>query len=499
MMGHRSLAEPSTPAYSMASRLVAMIALTAFGLVLAASFVLYWGTQQVLRSADDQVIEKRLNTVADLLKSKALNEGEVAHEVSEDNQGPRQIFIRVVSDIEALSLETPGMLRRLPVAAFPEASTAPPGEPQRTTIKTSSGDTYRAVSMHVPISANPPHQAIIQVATDTTLDRDGMAWLRWLLASVVAAALPFTAAASWLLVRQQLKPLDRIASAAQRVDSATIEQRLALDGLPRELYDLGSQFNAMLDRLERTWTELKHYADTIAHEMRTPINRLQLQSEIALRDADSVEALRAVVVNNIEECDRLTRMLNALLFLARADSKQAGMVLQPLILAVELQTIADYFDASASLSGKSIEVACDAGLKLMADRELFQRAVGNLISNAIAHTPESTRISIKAGYAPEVRDEIVVEVSDTGSGIGPQHHAKIFDRFYRIDDSKEEPASDNLGLGLSIVKSIIELHGGWVSLTNSPAGGASFELHFPAEGRSVEPSLAARTKRQPPA
>ena len=197
----------------------------------------------------------------------------------------------------------------LPSSLFPDVTAAPFGEMHRLSILSPSGENYRALSVRVPVAGGEaPGSAILQVATDTTLDGEGLAWFRSLLFGVLGAALPLSALASWKLVTRELKPLDRITQAAQAVDSASMDKRLELGGLPRELHDLGLQFNSMLDRLEQSCTELKNYADTIAHEMRTPLNRMRLQSEIAIHDATTPDELRTVVTGNIEECERLCRL-----------------------------------------------------------------------------------------------------------------------------------------------------------------------------------------------
>lgn len=479
----------TSPLRSLSGRLMAIFFATAVALIFAASAILYWAAEQALRYADDQVVEKRMMAISGLLTAKELNEGMLGHEVGEDNQGPRQIFIRVVSRYQPIALETPGMEKVLPSSLFPDMRAAPFESPQHLTISSADrGETYRALSIRVPVAALPEYpDAIIQVATDTTLDNDAMNWFRRLLAAVLAAALPLSAFASWLLVKSELKPLERITAAAEAVDSATIDKRLALDGMPLELHQLGLQFNGMLDRLEQTWTELKHYADTIAHEMRTPLNRMRLQSEIALRDSETPEELRTVVTANMEECERLSHLLQALLFLARADSKQAAIQSQRLNLATELTTIADFFEASASAARTSIAIACPDRLSIDADRALLQRALGNLISNAIAHTPPGGKISVdvsriaaEGARAPAV----AIAISDTGDGIALEHHQRIFDRFYRASmtgqTGYDRDGDTHLGLGLSIVKSIVSLHGGTIVLDSTPGKGTTFTVHLPA-------------------
>ncbi|NOT69966.1 MAG: heavy metal sensor histidine kinase [Hyphomicrobium sp.] len=480
LTGDLSQTSSDLPARSLSSRLMAIFFVSAFALVVAASTILYWAAIHALQYADDQVVEKRMTAVAELLRAKELNEGMIAHEVNEDNQGPRQIFIRVVSRHEPIALETIGMDAVLPVSLFPDMSAAPRESAKRLSIETGNGGIYRALSIRVPVTAHPDAgDAIIQVATDTKLDKKSMSWFTRFLGMVLAAALPMSAVVSWLLVRRELKPLEHIAAAASAVNSATLDKRLVLEGLPSELHSLGLQFNSMLGRLDQTCSELKHYADTIAHEMRTPLSRMRLESEIALSSAETADDLRGVVASNAEECERLTRLLHALLFLARTDSKQASINPQRLHLATELATIAEYFEASASAAGASISVTCPGYSYINADRELLQRALGNLVANAIAHSSEGGRIDLKASGGTACGAGVIISVSDTGHGIAAEHHARIFDRFYRAAMNTGDSGGTRLGLGLSIVKSIVELHGGQIALKSEHGKGTAFIITLP--------------------
>lgn len=463
---------------SLLHRLIFIFFSTSLLLVITAGGILYLATLDALRSADDQVVDKRGAAIVEILHSAELNEGLLAHEINDDNQGPRQIFMRVVSDYEPIVIETEGMGKLIKTSDFPDAALSQPLVPVRKTIVLQDGKTYRGASFKVDVKfKGGPATAILQVATDTTLDEHGLAAFRRILFLVLGAAIPSCAILAWYIVKRGLKPLDRITAAAQSIDGSSLDQRLMPAGLPAELHDLALQFNSMLGRLEETWLDLKHYADTIAHELRTPLNRMRLECELAINEAKSETEIRDVLANTAGECERLTRLLRGLLFLSRADSKQATIAPVDLTLDNEIVTIANYFETNAESAGLTLDVRCAPGITVHADRELLQQAVSNLITNSIAHTPPGGRITLST---ERTGSDAVIRVEDTGEGIPPEHHARLFDRFYRASaDDRAARAGQRLGLGLSIVKSIVELHGGRISFDSAPGRGTRVTLALP--------------------
>lgn len=474
-----STALQTLPGMSLSRRLILIFFSAALLLVVTASAILYWATLNALRSADDQVVDKRASVIIEILRSDDLNEGLLAHEINEDNQGPRQIFMRVVSAYEPIVIETEGMEKLIQASEFPDAASSPPLEPVRKTLTTADGKTYRGASVKVDFKAKgAPITAFLQVATDTTLDDAGLAVFRRILVAVLGAAIPVCAFFAWVVVRRGLKPLDRITAATRTIDGSSLDQRLRQTDLPAELHDLAVQFNSMLARLEKTWLDLRHYADTIAHELRTPLNRMRLDCELALDGAKSEAEIRDVLAGSAVECERLTRLLQGLLFLSRADSKQASIAPSDLALDREIATIAEYFGTEAAEAGVTLDVRCPPGITVRADRILLQQAVSNLVSNAIDHTPPGGLIALETG---RTGSEALISVQDNGDGIPPEHHDRLFDRFYRASsDDRATKVGQRLGLGLSIVKSVVDLHGGRIAIDSAPGRGTRVTLALPA-------------------
>ncbi len=463
---------------SLAGRLMIWFFSASFLIVFISSVILYWATVHALQWADDQVLEKRMLAMRTLLQSKTASDAAIQQEASADDQGPRQIFMRVIRAPGTPVVETPAMSRHLLSAQFPKVENRPLDDIARTTIVQEEGLTFRSLSVRVPTGPESGAQpAIIQVATDTTLDAEGLAWFRRLLASVLAGALLLCSIAGWHIVRWELAPLRRIADATSRTSFVTLGHRLELAGLPTELHHLAVEFNEMLARLESAYSRLRHYADNVAHELRGPVSKMLLATDVTLSRARSSNDYRAELESNFEECQRLANIVDSLLFLARAENTAVELDTQAVDVGKELALICDFFDASAEEAGIKLSMSSEKDLTVEVERVLFQRAITNLVSNALAHTPSGGRITIEAKRQPG--GMISIDVVDTGEGIPIDAQVHIFDRFYRADQVRS-PTSGRVGLGLPITRSIMMLHGGTIAVESKPGFGTRMKLEFRA-------------------
>lgn len=234
--------------------------------------------------------------------------------------------------------------------------------------------------------------------------------------------------------------------------------------------------DSMIAQLEATQNALRYYADNVAHELRSPINKLLVGSEVVLSRPRTLEEYQEALLSNMEECQSLARIVESLLFMAKAEHVQGQLTLHPTHVAHELELIADFFEGTAAEAGVTVEVDAPADLAFNLDRVLFQRAVSNIVSNAIAHTSVGGVVKIVAGLRD---DALRVEVADTGEGIPEHARAHVFDRFYRADQARSS-TSGRFGLGLPITKSIVDLHGGAIDLDSETGRGTTVTMTFPA-------------------
>ena len=278
---------------------------------------------------------------------------------------------------------------------------------------------------------------------------------------------------AWAVARTGLGPLMRFTRLSASVTSKTLNQRLSRRGLPMELGDLADGFNAMLARIDEGVTRLSDFSADLAHEMRTPVATLLGRTQVALSRGRSLEELRDVLAGNVEELERLTRLIADMLFLARADHDDAVLKRTVVDLAAEARRVAEFLAWVAEERGLRIKVVGEA--TVLADRILVQRAITNLLSNAVRHAAATSLVGIDVGCGD---GQCTLSVTNVGAVIpGDQIH-RIFDRLVRLDAARSR-SDGGSGLGLPIVRSIMSLHGGSVTV-RSEGQSTTFSLRFPA-------------------
>lgn len=319
------------------------------------------------------------------------------------------------------------------------------------------------------------HQTRVQiVVAREASDHAGLLYEygRNLLLAVFTGAI-LAAMLGFIIIRLGMRPLRSIIGKANDISTQQLNTRLSLTDTPAELRALGTSFNAMLDRLEDGVQRLSRFAADLAHDLRTPINTLLMETQVALSRPRAGDDYQALLESNIEEYERLARMIENTLFLARADNAQLALHCDTLNTQTELERIREYFEGLAEEAGVTITVESHAAA-VYADVILLQRAVSNLVLNAIQHTPRGGKINLSAK-----RDTHHTEifVANTGPGIAAEHLPHLFDRFYRVDAARVD-SSQAAGLGLAIVRAIMRLHGGDVSVHSALNDRTVFCLRF---------------------
>jgi two-component system heavy metal sensor histidine kinase CusS len=329
----------------------------------------------------------------------------------------------------------------------------------------------RRVTRDLPRS--PGITAEVTLAMETTETR---ALLREHAAAAALVAVLGTIASAllaWFVARRGLAPLAQVAARAEQVTAQRLGARLDLADAPLEVLGLGDSINRMLERLEESFRALEQFSADIAHELRTPLNNLLLQTQVTLSRPRQSEEYREALHSNLDELERLQRMVADMLFLARADRGMIELNAEEIDLREEIQSVAEYFEAAAAERSQSIAVRGDE--HLCADRSLLRRALNNLLSNAVRYSPAGAAIEV-AVVSHESACDVVV--SNPADPISHDELQRLFKRFARRDDSRGRVV-EGAGLGLAIVDSIMNLQGG--SLEASSAGGfLRFTLRFPA-------------------
>jgi two-component system heavy metal sensor histidine kinase CusS len=259
--------------------------------------------------------------------------------------------------------------------------------------------------------------------------------------------------------------------ALKRVGPKQVHQQVSPVGWPRELQPLALAFDDMLHRLEDSFVRLSQFSADIAHELRTPIGNIRGEAEVALTRSRSPEEYREVIESTIAECQHLGHIVDNLLFLARTEAAEGHLQRSSFNGRAAIEKIASYHELIAE--EQKLTIRCQGEGSFVADEMLFSRAVNNLVENAVHHTPAGGSIEISiANRGPNSE----VTVKDTGAGIAAGHLPRVFDRFYRADSAR---SSEGVGLGLALVKSIMDLHGGNAEIESEPGRGTTVTLRFP--------------------
>lgn len=450
---------------------VLYVASTAALLVLTSGF-LYWALKRNLDTTRHAMLASKIEVLQLLLKDpdKAnVLTSEVEHEAS--GSGPLKYYVRILDEQNQILQQTPGM-EWLGASLFPSS----------VEIRRDALDSVkRGLTAHnsflllaVQVVAAGDQRRTVQMALDVSPGDLLLADYRLKLLAVLILGLAFAAVAGVWVARKGMRPLVSITKAAQHVTASQLHDRITGSQWPAELADLAAAFDAMLNRLEDSFKRLSDFSADLAHALRSPINNLRGEAEVSLGRTRTPEKYQQTLASALEEYERLSRMIDDLLFLARADNPNAAVKQVQFDARKEIDAVQEFYEALAEEHG--VEVTCEGTGCVTGDPMLFRRAVSNLLANALRHTHARGHVRIQ--LHPLDTQGMEVTVRDSGLGIAPEHLSKIFDRFYRIGDSSSL-VPGGTGLGLAIVQSIMRLHGGTACVQSTLGQGTAVTLKFP--------------------
>ena len=461
-----TLAFRLTAAYSLAGLLLVVLAIAALYMVLRAE----------LDRSTDQFLADKLQVLRSILRERPDDEEGLREEIELESAARRyeQFYIRLLDEKGSAILTTPGMAEQMDVGELvrrtrnrPEHSVVMPGR---------QGKPFRATSAKALVGTTSARRYTIQVAVDISQTEALLSRYRswfWGILLAVSVIFPFV---GYRIARHAIRPVEDIAATARKITSLNLRERIKAEGYPSELALLAETFNEMLDRLEESFDRISKFSADIAHDLRTPVNNIRGEAEVALARARTVDEYRDVLESSLEEAVRLSELIGDLLFLARAEGPVTCLHRQNVDIGELIAIVREYYEATASDDGVSLESAGGEPLTAHLDRALMLRAVSNLVSNAIAHTPKGGLVTLGAS---KLNGEIRIRVSDTGIGIPAEALPRVFDRFFRVDPSRSK-ASGGTGLGLAIVQSIMSLHGGSAEISSEPGRGTCVTLRLAA-------------------
>ncbi|HBP89329.1 MAG TPA: heavy metal sensor histidine kinase [Nitrospirales bacterium] len=455
--------------WSITVRLTFLYILSASVILCSIGWYLHQTLAATLEQDNKQFLLQEIQLLRMVLEEQPPNLGRLADEQSEGIGLPTgRYYSRILDETGHSLIETPGM-ESLPTASqFPE-----PSEPSETNGVVQTIPDGRNFMLMSAWSRATPKQTI-HIALDISHEATLLAQYQRNLVGALVLGLLFSTVAAIFIARRGLSPLAEMTQHIEGITATQLHEQLDPASWPKELSSLASAFNAMLLRLAKSFAQLTQFSADLAHELRTPINNLMGITEVGLAKSRNADEYREILESNLEEYGRLSRIVETLLFLARAENTEIQLRKTRLDGRAELEAVCSYHEALAE--GKGIRLKYKGQGFVYADGQQFKRVLSNLVLNAIHHTPNRGEIRLCLSLAEDGSTE--VSVQDTGCGIAAEHLPKLFDRFYRIDPARSE---DGTGLGLAIVKSIMDLHGGSVVIQSTPGKGTVVTLHFSCE------------------
>ncbi len=461
--------------WSILSQLAWIYILSSFIILALTILSLYWIFTTRLENENSQFLKNKIFILQRLTSTYSSADLALREEIIIEPP-LYHYFSRIVGSDNHILIETPGMSEKLPASAFSSNNVKKTGGIQIKQWKASKqreNHEKHYLLLSAPIITGQSGK-YIQIAMDISSQKKMMRSYRHDIIIVLLIDILGSAAIVIFLTYHGLQPLVEITESIRRISIAQLNERLNPEDWPAELSNLADAFNNMLHRIEQGVIRLSQFSGDLAHELRTPINNLSGEAEVTLSRPRSNEEYRKTIESSLEEFSRISRMINNLLFLARAENPQTAITYSPVDIDQLIQNIRDFYLAAAE--EKEIMIDCqNSHLRVNADRQLLGQALSNLVANALQHTPQGGIITLAAHLTPD--QEIQISVKDTGQGILPKHLPYLFDRFYRVDKARSLQTG-GVGLGLSIVKSIMDLHKGQVNITSQVNKGTTVICTF---------------------
>jgi heavy metal sensor kinase len=296
-----------------------------------------------------------------------------------------------------------------------------------------------------------------------------------ILGAMLPVGLALAGGGGWLLARRSLKPVDVMTQAAQRISVFQLSERLEESGTGDELDRLARTLNETLERLNQSFNQIRQFSADASHELQTPLTVLKGEIEVALRSSRSADEYRITLQSALEEIDRMARLVEGLLFLARADAGVLKIDWQSVELGQLVGDVRRQLGKMTSERGVELRVELEGRVLVVGDPILLRQMVQNLVQNGLKYTPAGGSVTVSAG---QVEDWAELRVSDTGKGLNPEDRQKIFQRFYRSAGARSE-SGGGAGLGLSIVRSVVQAHQGEIEVVSELGSGSTFTVRLP--------------------
>lgn len=460
---------------SVAGQLTLFYGASSFALLTVASLFLYWAMVNVLYNADQQFLLDEMNIIQNILEKNPDNILALKQEISDIPNSLQSsvyhYYIRMLDNNKNIIAETPYTNIFIQKNDFFNKNNFSEKESQW--WQSSKGNHYLLMQSVVK-SSKENKSWLIQIALDVSYQQNIINKYRYNVLIVIFGGTLFSIVLGYMISRKGMCRLYDLTETTKKITANALQQRIHPESWPKELNELGKAYNQMLDRIEFSISRLIQFSDDLAHELRTPINNLMWEAEIALTHSATVEEYQQVIGSMLEELNRIYQIIENLLFLARAENPQIDLQKSLLNVNQEINVMCRFYQAVAD--EKNIKLYCTGDATLLANSVMFRRMMGNLLSNAIKYSKYESEVIITI---KEIEYHAVqITITDNGIGIAPEHLSRIFQRFYRADMARTH-YTGGTGLGLAIVKSIVDLHKGTIAITSDLDKTTSISISFP--------------------
>jgi signal transduction histidine kinase len=463
-----SSAPLNRPGRSLAVRLSGWFALVFTAGFTAIFALLYWTLARSLDTRDAEALQLRLQQYADIYAASGLNG--LRERVAEDSQGPhvRSLFMRIVgpngnavwgkippdwieSDVQRVEVPSGWVERRIYNLRVPR------DEEQDLTV----------------VSRSLADGLLLQVGRSTDSRAVVLAPLRHTFLWIGGGVMVLGFAAGLVTARRATRPLrDVVATARRIIATGALDARVPAPAREDDVAELVRAFNTVLDKNAGLLRAMREALDNVAHDLRTPLTRLRGTAELALQTSGAGGAQHEALADCVEQVDEVLRLLRALMEISEAEAGMLKLDRTSCDLGVLARDAAELYSEVAEAKPVQLNVSIEGAVPVLADATRLRQAIANLVDNAVKYTPAGGSVTVHAAVHAGAA---VLTVSDTGPGVPAPEQARVWDRLYRGDASRTQRG---LGLGLSLVRAIVEAHGGGVALRNAAAGGAVFELRL---------------------
>lgn len=450
--------------YSLTTRLTAFFSLSSACVLLGLGLLIFTAMDRHFADEDYMLLRDNMRLVARTIAQEPADS--LSGRLTDAYQHHAGLLVSVRGTDGQVHFATPGF----DFAPAVRASGVPAGDDELFQWE-QGGREYRGLRALVP--AGDGQRADVVLAMDTDIHEHFMRAFRRSLVFYVALAALASGVFGWWAARRGLAPLRTMASRAKVVTGEKLHERMPEEAVPVEMADLAADLNAMLARLQEDFRRLSEFSSDLAHELRTPLTNLMTQTQVALSQPRDAAGYRDILASNAEELQRLSRMVSDMLYLAKMEHGLDLPHKETISIDTEVLALFEFYEALAE--DRQIRLRFTGAGTIQGDRLMLRRALSNLLSNALRHTPERGNVVVEARTGAA---GVTVAVENEGVEIPAEMLPSLFDRFFRGDKSRMRPESDSVGLGLSITRAIMTAHGGTIAV-QSGNGKTRFVMVFP--------------------